>query len=73
MADEAKTARSKIDKAPKRTAGPDFSATGFTLPDAKRQRPGKHADTTPSADDLSGTLIYTGMDMMPSSTRPIPR
>ena len=66
MADEAKTARSKIDKAPKRTAGPDSSAMGFTSADAKRQSTGKPVDTTPLADDLSGTLIYTGTDMMPS-------
>ena len=66
MADEAKTARSKLDKAPKRTAGLDSSAMGFTAADAKRQRTGKPVDTTPSADDLSGTLIYSGTDMMPS-------
>jgi hypothetical protein len=66
MADEAKTARSKIDKAPKRPVGPDSSAMGLTSLDAKRQRSGKPADITPSADDLSGTLIYTGSDMMPS-------
>jgi hypothetical protein len=66
MADEAKAARSKLDKATKRPAGPDSTAMGFTSLDAKRQRSGKPADTTPSADDLSGTLIYTGSDMMPS-------
>jgi hypothetical protein len=66
MADEARVARSKVDKTPKRTSRPNASALGFTSPDAKRQRSGKPADTTPSADDLSGTLIYTGTDMMPS-------
>jgi hypothetical protein len=66
MADEARAARSKIDKTPKCTSGPDASAMGFTSPDAKCQRSGKPANTTPSADDLSGTLIYTGTDMMPS-------
>ena len=66
MADEARAAKSKVDKTPKRTSGPDTSALGFTSPDAKRQRSGKPADIAPSADNLYGTLIYTGTDMMPS-------
>jgi hypothetical protein len=39
---------------------------GFKSPDVKRQRSGKPADATPSTEDLSGTLIYKGSDMMPS-------
>jgi hypothetical protein len=66
MADEARAARSKADKPPKRTSGPDESTMGFTSSDAKRQRSGKPPDATPSGDDLSGTLVYTGADMMPS-------
>jgi hypothetical protein len=66
MADEARAARSKANKTPKCTSGPDASAMGFTSPNAKRQRSGKPVDTTPSADDLADTLIYMGTDMMPS-------
>jgi hypothetical protein len=66
MADEAKAAKAKVDKAPKRNTGFDASAPGFTTPDAKCLHSGKLANATPSADDLSSTLIYTGSDMMPS-------
>jgi hypothetical protein len=69
MADKAKTARAKGDKAPKCTMASGAPAMGFATPDTKRQCSGKAADATPSADDLSdlsGTLIYTGTDMMPS-------
>jgi hypothetical protein len=66
VADEAKAAKAKAAKAPKRSTGADASGMGFTTPDAKRQRSRNPADATPLADDLSGTLIYTGSDMMPS-------
>jgi hypothetical protein len=66
MADEAKTARAKGDKAPKRTMASNAPAMGFATPDTKRQRSSKAADATPLADNLSGTLIYTSTDMMPS-------
>jgi hypothetical protein len=39
---------------------------GFVTPDAKRARLGKPGDAARSADDLSGTLVYTGADMMPT-------
>jgi hypothetical protein len=39
---------------------------GFAAPDHKRQRNSKPGDSTPSPDDLSGTLVYTGSDMMPT-------
>ena len=63
MADEAKA---KVNKAPTCNTGPDAPWMGFTTPDAKRQHSGKLADTTPLAGNLSGTLIYTGTNMMPS-------
>jgi hypothetical protein len=66
MADEAKAAKAKVDKAPKCNAGPNTPGMGFTTPDAQCQCSGKPADATPLADDLSGTLIYTGSNMMPS-------
>jgi hypothetical protein len=66
MANEAKAAKAKIDKAPECNAGPDTFGMGFTSPDAKCQCSGKPANATPSADSLSGTLIYTSSDMMPS-------
>jgi hypothetical protein len=53
MADEAKAARAKVDKAPERTTGPNASAMGFTTPDAKCQRSCKPAIATPLADNLS--------------------
>jgi hypothetical protein len=64
QADEAKIAKAKLDKAPKRTAGVDTTSAWFVTPDAKRTRPGKSGDAAPSPDDLSGTLVYTGSDMM---------
>jgi hypothetical protein len=39
---------------------------GLITPDAKCQHTGKPDDALPLADDLSGTLIYTGNNMMPS-------
>jgi hypothetical protein len=66
LADEAKTARAKGDKAPKRTMAPNVPVMGFATPDTKCQRSGKVADATPLANDLSGTLIFTGTNMMPS-------
>jgi hypothetical protein len=66
MDDEARAARSKADRPPKCTSGPDASTMGFMSPDPKHQHSGKPTDTTPLADDLAGTLIYTGTDMMPS-------
>ena len=36
------------------------------MPDLKRQRGPKPGDATPSGDDLNGTLVYTGTDMMPT-------
>jgi len=38
----------------------------LVTPDAKRQRTGKLGSATPSADDLTGMLIYSSADMMPS-------
>jgi hypothetical protein len=66
QAEEAKSTKSKLDKAAKRPAVTDTYGSGLTAPDTKRQRTGKPGDTTPTSDDLSGTLIYTGNDMMPS-------
>ena len=66
MADEAKAAWAKGDKAPKRAMASDATAMNFVMPDAKCQRSSKAADATPSAKDLSGTLVYTGNNMMPS-------
>jgi hypothetical protein len=53
MADEARATRSKADKPPKRTSGPDASTMGFTSSDTKCQRSGKPPDATPSGDDSS--------------------
>jgi hypothetical protein len=50
----------------------DAPLMGFAMPDTKRQRSGKAANTTPSADDLSGTLIYTVTNMMPSINKANP-
>jgi hypothetical protein len=66
MADEAKAAKAKVDKAPKCNPGSDASAMGFTTPDAKRQHSGKPTNATPLAGNLSSTLIYMGSAMMPS-------
>jgi hypothetical protein len=64
QADKAKLVKAKLEKAPKCTAGVDTTSAGFITPDAKGARPGKSGDAAPSADDLSGTLVYTGADMM---------
>jgi hypothetical protein len=66
QADEAKATKAKLDKVPKCTAGHDPLGSGLVTPDTKRQRGSKPADITPSSDDLNGTLIYTGTDMMPT-------
>ena len=66
QADEAKAAKARVDRAPKRTASNDNAGMGFAAPDHKRQRNSKPGDSTPSPDDLSGTLVYTGSDMMPT-------
>ena len=71
QAGEAKTARAKLDKTPKRPAGTDTSGAGLIMPDSKCQRISKNYDATPSADKLTGTLIYTGADMMPSVNKAI--
>ena len=49
---------------PKCTAGVNTASAGFITPDAKLARPGKPSNTAPSADNLSGTLMCTGADMM---------
>ena len=66
QAEELKTAQSKPEKASKWPGVTDTYRTGLAAPDTKRQRTGKPGDTTPSSNDLSGTLVYTGNDMMPS-------
>jgi hypothetical protein len=66
QADEANVAKAKLDKASKQTTGVDTTSVGFVTPDAKRARLGKPGDAARSADDLSGTLVYTGADMMPT-------
>jgi hypothetical protein len=55
-----------MDKMPKGTAGLDPHGSGLIMPDPKRQRGSKPGDVTPSGDDLNGTLVYTGTDMMPT-------
>jgi len=66
QADEAKAAKAKLDRTPKRMASNDNAGMGFVTPEPKRQRNSKPGDSTPSPDDLSGTLVYTGSDMMPT-------
>ena len=46
MADEAKAARAKGDKAPKRTMASDATTMGFATPDPKCQCSGNHRQTT---------------------------
>jgi hypothetical protein len=65
QADEAKAAKVKLDKAPKRSTRHDHTCTGLVTPDTKHQRGSKPGDFTPSSDNLNGTLVYTGTDMMP--------
>jgi len=43
-----------------------LTGVGLVTPDTKHQCTGKAHDTAPTTDDLSGTLIYTGTNMMPS-------
>jgi hypothetical protein len=59
-----------LDKTPKCTAGFDLPRGGLVTPDTKRQHTGKVTNSTPSADNLSGTLIYMGTKMMPSVNEP---
>jgi hypothetical protein len=66
QADEAKATKAKLDKAPKRTASHDPLGSGVVTPDTKRQQGLKPSDITLSSDDLNGTLVYTGTDMMPT-------
>jgi hypothetical protein len=65
QADEAKAAKAKLDKTPKRTAGLDPHGSGLITPDTKRQRGLKPSNATLSGDDLNGTLV-SGTDMMPT-------
>jgi hypothetical protein len=64
--DEAKAAKAKMEKTPKRTAGLDPHGSGLVTPDPKRQCGSKPGDATPSGDDLNSTLVYTGTNMMPA-------
>jgi hypothetical protein len=66
QADEAKVARTKLDKTSTRPTGTDASGARLITPDSKSQRVGKTNDNAPAINDLMGTLIYTGADMMPS-------
>jgi hypothetical protein len=66
QANKAKTAKAKLDKAPKRSASNDHDGTGLVTPDSRRQRGPKPGEFTPSSDDLNGTLIYTGTNMTPT-------
>lgn len=66
QADEAKAARTKLNKTTKRPAGTNTSGAGLITPDSKRQHVGKTNDTAPALNDLTCTLIYLGTDMMPS-------
>jgi hypothetical protein len=66
QADEAKAAKAKLDKMPKHTTGHDPHGLGLITPDTKCQRSPKPGNATPSGDDLNGTLVYTGTDMMPT-------
>ena len=67
LADEAKAAKAKADKGSKRAAGTDTISPSLPTHDSKRQRGSKQTDAAPpSADDLNGTLVYTGSDMMPT-------
>jgi hypothetical protein len=64
QADEAKTTKAKLDKGPKHTASHDQPGSGLVTPDTKRQQGSKPGDITPSSNDLNGTLVYTGTDMI---------
>jgi hypothetical protein len=64
QADEAKATKAKLDKAPKCSAGHDPLDLGIITPDTKHQQGSKPSDSTPSSDDLNGTLVYTDTDMM---------
>jgi hypothetical protein len=66
QADEAKATKAKLDKALKRHASSDASGPGLITPDTKCRCSAKPGDSAPSAEDFSGTLIYTGTDMMPT-------
>jgi hypothetical protein len=66
QADEAKTTKAKLDKAPKHTASHNPLGSGVITPNTKRQRGLKPSNATLSSDDLNGTFVYTGNDMMPT-------
>jgi hypothetical protein len=66
QADEAKAAKAKMNKTPKHPAGLDPHGSGLITTDPKCQRGLKPSNATPSGDDLNGTLVYTGTDMMPT-------
>jgi hypothetical protein len=72
QANEAKATKAKHDKTPKCTAGTDPPGGSLVIPDPKHQRSSITTDSTPSAEDLSGTLIYTGTNMVPSVNEPNP-
>jgi hypothetical protein len=55
-----------LDRTPKRSASLDPLGAGLITPDPKRQRGSKPTDATPTNDDLNGTLVYSGTDMMPT-------
>ena len=66
QADKVKTAKAKNDKRPKHTTGMDHPGSSAVTPATKCQCSQKTPNMTPSADDLSGTLLYTGTNMLPS-------
>jgi hypothetical protein len=66
QADKAKAAKAKMDKLPKRPTGLDHHGVGLITPDPKRQQGPKPIDVIPTNDDLNGTLVYTGANMMPT-------
>ena len=72
QANDAKTARAKLDKTPKRPAGTDTSGARLIMLNSKCQCISKTNGATPSANELTGTLIYTGADMMPSANKANP-
>jgi len=65
QANEARTTTAKLDKAPKCLAGPGTPGGGLVTPDTKRQCTRKANDAEPSTNNLSGTLAYTGANVMP--------
>ncbi len=70
QAKEAKATKAKLDKALKRTANHDHPGLGLISPDTKRQQGLKPGNVMPSSNNLNGTLVYTGTNMMPTITNP---